>query len=50
MSDFAAMIQAVVQLMQAPFSIWCFTLKFWDIMIWSLIAGIIIYLIVRFIQ
>ena len=50
MSDFAAMIQAVVQLMQMPFTLWGFTLNFWDIMIWSLIAGIIIYLIVRFFQ
>lgn len=50
MTDFAAMIQAVVQLMQTPFSLWGFSLNFWDIMIWSLIAGIIIYLIVRFFQ
>ena len=50
MDDFAAMISSVVRIMQQPFSIWGFVLNFWDIMLWSLIAGIIIYLIVRFFQ
>lgn len=48
MEDFKAMIQGAVQIMQIPFTIWGFTLNFWDIMIWSLIAGIILVLIVRF--
>lgn len=48
MEDFAALIRATVGIMQLPFTIWGFTLNFWDIMIWSLVAGIIIALIVRF--
>lgn len=48
MEDFKAMVGVFVQLMQLPFTLWGFTLNFWDIMIWTLIAGIIITLIVRF--
>ena len=48
MADFAAMIQAMVQLIQVPFTIWGFTLNFWDILIWTLVAGILVYVIVRF--
>lgn len=48
MEDFKAVIQATVQIMQQPFTIWGFTLNFWDIMIWSLIAVIILVVIVRF--
>lgn len=50
MDAFGALVQAVVQIMKLPFTIWGFTLNFWDIMIWSLIAGIVIYLIVRFFE
>lgn len=48
MNDFAALISATVEIMRQPFTIWGFTLNFWDIMLWSLIAGIIVWLIVRF--
>lgn len=48
MEDFKALVQATVQIMQIPFTVWGFTLNFWDIMLWSLIAGIIFVLIVRF--
>lgn len=48
MEDFKALVQGTVQIMRIPLTIWGFTLNFWDIMLWSLIAGIIITLIVRF--
>lgn len=48
MEDFQALVSTVVKVMTVPFTLWGFTLNFWDIMIWSLIAGIIICLIVRF--
>lgn len=48
MEDFQALVSTVVKVMTVPFTFWGFTLNFWDIMIWSLIAGIIICLIVRF--
>ena len=48
MEDFSAMISSMVQIMKMPFTIWGFTLNFWDIMIWSLVAGILLVLIVRF--
>lgn len=48
MEDFAAVVQSTIQVMQIPFTLWGFTLNFWDIMIWTLIAGIILTLIVRF--
>ena len=48
MEDLGALIQLIVQIMQIPFTIWGFTLSFWDIMLSILIGGIIIYVIVRF--
>ena len=48
MEDFAAVITYCVNIMKVPFTIWGFTLNLWDILIWSIVAGIIIYLIVRF--
>ena len=48
MNDFAALISVIVEIMRQPFTIWGFTLNFWDILIWSLIAGIIVTRIVRF--
>lgn len=50
MSDFKAAISFCVMLLKQPFTIWDFTLNWWDIGIWTLIAGIIIYLIVRFLN
>lgn len=50
MEDVRLLIQTVVQLMKLPFTIWGFTLNFWDIMLCLLIGGIIIYLIVRFFE
>ena len=48
MSDFQALVSVIVSIMKQPFTIWGFTLNFWDIMLWSLVAGIIAVLIVRF--
>lgn len=50
MEDVRLLIQTVVQIMKLPFTIWGFTLNFWDIMLCLLIGGIIIYLIVRFFE
>lgn len=48
MEDLQLVISAVVQLMQMPFTIWGFTLTWWDIMLALLIGALIIYLIGRF--
>lgn len=48
MEDLQALIQTMVQIMKFPFTIWGFTLNFWDIMLGLLIGGIVLYMIVRF--
>ncbi|MCQ4807542.1 hypothetical protein NE626_12030 [Intestinimonas massiliensis] len=48
MEELAAVIALCVNILKMPFTIWGFTLNLWDILIWSLIAGIILWLIVRF--
>ena len=48
MEDLAALMTICVDLMKIPFTIWGFTLSWWDILMWSLIAGIIVALLVVF--
>lgn len=48
MEDIKAMIDAMVQIMKFPLTIWGYTLSFWDIMLTLIVGGIIIVLIVRF--
>lgn len=48
MEDLQALISWFVQIMKFPFTIWGFTLNFWDIVLYLLIGSIIIYLIGRF--
>lgn len=50
MEDLAATLNAAAEIMRLPFTIYGFTLSFWDIMIWSVVAGIIVFLIWRFLQ
>ena len=45
MEDFAAMIGAVVNLMKFEFTLWGFSLSFWQILIWGMVATIILGLI-----
>lgn len=48
MEDLKALIDVFVQIMRIPFTIWGFTLNFWDILLCLLIGGVIIYVIGRF--
>lgn len=50
LSDLGASLQVVVDLMDLPFDIFGVTLSFWEIGLYLLIGGIIIKLIVRFLQ
>lgn len=50
MNDLAAILSAAVDLMRLPFTLYGFTFSFWDIMIWSAVAGIVVFLIWRFLQ
>lgn len=45
MDDLKALIDTFIQIMQIPFTIWGFTLSFWDIMLALLVGGIVISLI-----
>lgn len=45
MEDFKAMIGLSVSLLDFDMNIWGFTFSFWDILIWSMVAGIILILI-----
>lgn len=45
MEDFKAMIGLAVSLLKFDMTVWGFTFSFWDILIWSMVAGIILILI-----
>lgn len=47
MEDLKFLIEAIVDLMKFEFTIWGFTLSFWGIMLWSMVAYIVIWLIVE---
>lgn len=48
MQEMKAVIDAVVAMMKIPFTLWGFTLNFWDIGISILVGCLIVYLIGRF--
>ena len=45
MEDLAAVLAFCVDLMKIPFTIWGFTLSWWDILMWCLLAIIVIFLL-----
>lgn len=42
MDDFVAIVTAVIGLFKTQFTLYGFTLSYWDVMIWTLVAGILI--------
>jgi len=48
MEDLQAFLLAPVKIMQVPFTIWGFTLNYWDIFIYSLLFTVVLVLIVRY--
>lgn len=47
MSDFVGFMTAIVSGLQTPVTIYGFTFSFWDISMWSLLAGLIVWFVVR---
>ena len=47
MEDLKIVLQAVVDIMKFEFTIWGFTLSFWQIMIWSMIAVVVLWLVLE---
>ena len=47
METFGSIISAVVQAMDTPFTVFGFTLSFWDVWLWSIIMGIVFWVIWR---
>lgn len=45
MEDFAAMISGVVDIMKFEFTVWGYTVSFWNVLLWSLLASFVIWLI-----
>ena len=42
MGQFAAVCTAVLDLFRHKFTLYGFTISYWDVLIWSLVAGIVI--------
>ena len=42
MEQFAAVCTAVLDLFRHKFTLYGFTISYWDVLIWSLVAGIVI--------
>ncbi len=43
MEDFAAMLRTVMALMKLEMSIWGFSFSFWQIMLFGMVVGIIVW-------
>ena len=43
--DLKAVLDAIVDIMKIEFTIWGFTLSFWGIMLWSMVALIVIWIV-----
>lgn len=50
MDALQALISVVVNLMKIEFTVWDFTLSWWEIMLYGMIVSIALYLIVRFLD
>lgn len=48
MEDLQAFLLAPVKIMQVPFTLWGFTLSFWEIFIYSLLFVTILALVLRY--
>jgi len=49
METLLTVLTAAKNLMETPLTIYGFTLNFWGILIWSIVAGIVIWFIFRLI-
>ncbi len=47
MSDFSDFMSATLAVFQTEFTLFGFTLSYWDVFLWSAIAGIIIMIVRR---
>ena len=45
MEDFAAMLALPVQLLKFEFSIYGFTLSFWEVLLWSMVAAFVLRIV-----
>lgn len=50
MEGLAEIILGSRNLMDIPLEIWGFTFSFWDVLLWSIVVGIVIFLLVRFFE
>ena len=48
MDVLAYLIRLVVDIMKIPFTVWGFTLSLWEIMLYSMVVLIVVYLIVGY--
>lgn len=50
LSDLGAVIQAAYNIMAIEFTIYGYTLSWWEIMLYLMVGGILIYAVVRFMR
>lgn len=50
MEALGILIGVVVDLMKVEFTVFGYTLSWWNIMLWGMIAGLVIFLVVRFLR
>lgn len=50
MEDFASMISGARDLMAFEMSIYGFTFSFWDIFLWSIVATVVLYVVMRYFE
>ena len=50
METIASFLSVIVQGMSIPMNIYGFTFSFWDIFLWSIIAGVVVWIVGRVIN
>ena len=50
LSDLGVLIQAAYNIMAIEFTIYGYTLSWWEIMLYMMIGGILIYAVMRFLR
>ena len=49
MKEFGAVLLSVVQIFDIPLTIDGFTFSFWQIFLWAIVAGVVLWLILKWI-
>lgn len=50
MSELASVLSAALQVLQMSFTLYDFTFSFWQIMLFLIVSGAVVYLVIRWVS